>query len=304
MLHRRQFLSFSAAALSPLFSPLIARANAAPHETIVGLGSSTLNMMRRALTAEAEELDFKYFNEAVSGGLSPHVLTRIGALPIRLEAGRLPARKAAAIFSPDLKPHRLIANFPAEIAGVKGEVSSSTLALTFQRENAGDVVEYAEGTLVVPRRPVDFSTAPLIVNIGKNDINRGATATDVIQNYEALIAMRGSLERMLVLGLFVDTNISADDRRSVEVAATNAALASVFGSAFIDLDQYLLSEQIWADTGISPGDTDLAAQAAGKKAPALSRYLDGYPDPQHLSGAVSRVVVDRLIAPRMRDAFG
>lgn len=112
--------------------------------------------------------------------------------------------------------------------------------------------------------------------------------------------------RVLIVGLFCNGGQTAGDAGRTRVLAVNASSATAYGTRYIDVQTYLMSAQVWADTGIIPTAADTAAQTAGVLPPGLSsdpilQYgtVAGGGIQQHLNAAgyraVSQLVADRVL---------
>ena len=105
--------------------------------------------------------------------------------------------------------------------------------------------------------PTGMSDITLIWT-GKNDVPAATTTAETLSNIAACVALVQT-PYYLVLGHFVNTNQGSGQR--TKVFEQNSALASVYGSRFVDVASYLASSQLWTDTGVTPTADDLVKQS-------------------------------------------
>jgi erythromycin esterase-like protein len=130
------------------------------------------------------------------------------------------------------------------------------------------------------------------LNLGKNDIQIGLTAEDVIKRTDASYDWLSPLvKRVIVMGQFSNVGTPVDSVIAAKLKTINNHCAARYGRQFFNLSAYLSSAQVWADTGITPTSSDLAQQAMGNLAPSLS--LDNV---AHMNATARAAVAQQLKA--------
>src|SRR5699024_9502328 len=124
--------------------------------------------------------------------------------------------------------------------------------------------------------------------MGKNDLNRGASAADVTARIIATADwLRAAGARVAVVGQF--TNNGATPAEQAAVLEVNAACADHLGAAHIDVQDFLTSRDLPDHVGMPATAEDRAQRTAGAKPPSLSN------DPGHLDQLGNQVVAARIV---------
>ena len=142
---------------------------------------------------------------------------------------------------------------------------------------------------------VDFGFSELaknsisIICVGKNNIVGAKYSAEQVAKYIDLmtqyLSMHGN-NNFIVCGNFVDRGSSLTSKKTI--LKLNTILKSKYQDKYFDMQDYLMSEDIWEDLSIYPTTTDLAMQAKGELPSSLSR------DQKHLTNEVYRLMVKRL----------
>ncbi|MCU4518584.1 hypothetical protein, partial [Acinetobacter radioresistens] len=168
--------------------------------------------------------------------------------------------------------------------GIKGTYKDSTFTA-------------ASGSLTVSATtPIKFISdgsthrnAVALVNIGKNNV--AATGADV----DVLAGTRAAVEYLderndrhtIVLGHFVNTDQTEIGKANI--ISLNNSLRSIYYDRFIDIQAYLMGDQVWSDVGLTKTQADIDAIAAGVLPPSLGR------DNAHLSAAVDAKLAEKIL---------
>ncbi|TGV10782.1 hypothetical protein E4695_02245 [Alcaligenaceae bacterium 429] len=187
--------------------------------------------------------------------------------------------------------------FVGYVAGVRGMLTldSDRRTVRFTREAEGEPI-ILNGP--APMTPIDGTSeraSVCLLNIGKNTLT-SASGLDAAQwvieeNARAIEYLSPTAKRVLVIGHFQNTQTPLGGTAYQCVDIVNKGLKEKYGSYFIDVSEYLCSERVWVDTGITPTQEDLDKQSQGLKPPSLSQ------DSAHMNAAAYDAVTNFLIKP-------
>ncbi|WP_347473549.1 hypothetical protein ABEF86_16515 (plasmid) [Acinetobacter thermotolerans] len=235
----------------------------------------------------------EFYEGAKGGERAEQISARMGARPARLKftGGKIPASGSVPV-SVNWSAVRLMRAFEGVVCGVHGtfSIDYDTLQHYFTRTTDGDEIN------VDPDQEFEFipdaaswSDAVCILNVGKNNFSAATdnTAQFVLDRTDEMVNfLKPFYKFAIVIGHFVNTGANATSRQ--RVFDCNAGLKQRYGDLFFDLQDYVMSDKIWLDTGITPTAADLLQQANGEKPDSLSA------DYQHLNAAAARAVADRI----------
>lgn len=239
--------------------------------------------------------DISFVNEGRGGETSHHTAARIGSLPIsiRVEGGVLPAAGTERLLPTGLDPAaEALKPFAGRVAGVEAVVHGTDEGVFLTRVAPGEPVAPG-GEPFIPHLGTTLHSEDSLLWMGKNDLNRGAGAAEVIDRIDATANwLREAGARVVVIGQFI--NNGADPRMRESVLAVNAANSERYGDHYVDVQDFLTSPELTAVTGLEPTPEDLVERRAGAKPASLST------DPGHLTAAGSLAVARRLRAALLR----
>ena len=261
---------------------------------MAGWGSSTMEYMGSEVSAAMAGLGVAYYNGGDGGVRAEHTLAQMGAVPalLTLTGGSIPASGSVTVTSSNMPANVYLRAYTGTLAGVAGAISSTADAITFSRAADGAAVAVAADTPFVPTVGPQYQDAVTILNIGKNNFgssiapNSGeaiAALTD-----QAFAWLSPLVKRVVVMGHAVNRDTPAVSTLRDRVMDCNALLAATYGNLFFDLQGYMTGPQIWIDSGVTPTQADLDAQAAGNKPPSLSL------DDQHFNAAGDAAIAKAL----------
>jgi len=245
------------------------------------------------------------FNGGKGGESTDLISARMGARPCRIAflSGSIPASGSVEV------QHSLglgfgLANlqtYSGEISvyGVKGTLSydaSVDSNLKFTRTTSGETITVPSDMFFdfIPDFDKKFLKGYGIIWTGKNDIgwgNQYGTEELLQRTIEMYSQYKSMFKRVLVLDHWANT--TWDGEKWMEVQRTNSMLKQYFGEYLISVHDYIMSSQVWTDTGIIPTADDLTKQA--KRLLPSSLSADG----QHLLGVVYDQIISKLILPKM-----
>lgn len=258
---------------------------------IVGWGSSSMALIGPAMDSVLAADVIPFVNEGRGGETSHHTTARIGSLPlpVRVAGGTLPSAGTVRLgptgldlVAATMKP------FAGHVSGLEAVAHGSEEGVFLTRTEPGGPVP-VDGEPFVPHLGTAWRGEDCLLWMGKNDLNRGASASAVIERIDATaewLAAAGA--RVVVIGQFTN-NGSAPEMRE-KVLAVNAAHAGRYGDHYADVQNFLTSPELPAVTGLAPTPEDLSERSAGNKPLSLST------DPGHLTTAGSLVVARHLRA--------
>lgn len=148
---------------------------------------------------------------------------------------------------------------PVIVGGVEGNYyyDNETETFMFKRTRAGDAVEIKTATRVITsamtnRRENDI----LVLFIGSNNHYSTKSVDELIEIQEKMIKYSGS-KKFIIIGF------TSKDYMS-EVDEVNAILKEYWGKHFVDLREYMMTEQCLIDNGITPTEADYKNLSEGE----------------------------------------
>lgn len=243
-------------------------------------------------------------NQGQPGESSFQSAARFGGAPFTLNfpGNVIPASGAVNVTCTQLPSNfrnSYLKSFSGAAEGVMGTLSWSSTTLRFTRAAAGSEVSVAGGVDFIPTLPASYRDGVVILWMYKNDIkydevanpevNEDVIFNNVVKTFKHLTALA---KRCLVIGIFNDSSYSNPVWKT-RLESLNNRMRGYFGDLYCDTQDYICSEQIWSDTGITPTASDLAMQAQGYKATSLSA------DAAHLNSVANNAVVQNVIKPKL-----
>lgn len=239
--------------------------------------------------------------EGKGGEIIEQTSARMGAnvLRIKFTGGEIPASGTVPIETnlPAYKQSSL-KPFNGTVLGATGTVSYST-SLNSYAFTRTDTASNPTPTTVfhdfIPNFDEKYLQGYLVINVGKNNITNSADTAQYIfdKTVEMVNHMQPVFKRVLVMGNFVDNNMAVGGSEMQRVLECNALLKDKYGDLYIDSQSYLMSDQVWADTGITKTAADATAQSEGRLAISLGM------DAMHMSEVVWQALADNVIDPKI-----
>lgn len=262
---------------------------------VIAYGSSTLAYMSTGMNNMVSDLGAKYISNARGGQIIETLTALQGSSPILLTFKKCTLSSKGMRASVQLKQENRIGDLNAK--GSFNVVLSNKLkgVLDLDREefkinNTINVCQNKEKEYVVNFGYTKYRKNGIhIFNIGKNNITKGNySVKQIIEAHNTMVEFiktEGN-NKFIVAGYFVDRGMNEEKKQAV--LGVNAALKAKYGLKYFDMQDYLMSAQIWTDLNITPTQDDLDKQALGELAVSLSR------DAKHLSADVDTLIVERL----------
>ncbi|MBF8802205.1 hypothetical protein [Pseudomonas asiatica] len=239
-----------------------------------GWGSSTIAQFAE-MTALAAEFGATYYNGGQGSEWSTHGAARLGSIPalLTVPTGSIPA-EAGYVLPVTCSNVQGVSYFRSTVGylnGVEGTLKGIVGGFTFTRAVAGQVVTVTGQMPFVPKDGPLQRAAVTFLNLGKNNVQSGQPAEEVIKHTDLSFAwLAPFVKRVIVMGQFVNVGTPAGSLIATRLAAINKHCAQRYGRQFFDLGGYLTDVQIWADTGVTPTAADLEQQAIGNLPPSLA----------------------------------
>ena len=283
--------------------PLVRSLNFFGDSTNARLGDQAINL------AKADNLPV--INNAAGGSLASYALMSMNGSPVEIKfnVDTIPAKgrnvfiDAELVYGEGVTPfsmHSTIVvidnNIEASIVGQSANVK------IYPRD------EQAHSIVVGQQYPVKLKNnggvdGICVLATGKNDVN-GANWSNwqaalervkgYIQKCIALVQPKDA-PRYIILPIWADNKPgwSKEEHpyRHQLKDELNKWIRTTYGANVYDIESYMLSEQIWADTGITPNEADKQAQKDGIM--SLSLPHDGG---AHFLPAVEAVIAGKIIA--------
>ena len=265
--------------------------------SVSGWGSSSMARMATLLSDMVEGLEPRaaYYNGGKGGEHSTHIAGRIGSIPFQLTVagGEIPASGGVLVVGSNVKPSESLKPFTGWLNGVYGEVSSTRSELVFTRVKSGVAVPSGGEFPFLPEVGPQHRGDIVFLWMGKNDINT-YTPQQIIERTDVSFDwLTPFIGRGLVLGHFHNSDWRPESSQSQTVDMINAAYKARYGELYVDVQSYLMSGQIWTDTGITPTVRDLKQQSLGQKPVSLSVDKMHMNDAAYL--AITRKIQERIL---------
>lgn len=244
-------------------------------------GAGISGHLTNALLAEGWDVELS--NESKAGEQSQQIFARMGATPAKISfpSNTIPTSGSVTVTTNipgyQLKPYEGV------VSGVHGTLSWQDNVFTFTRTGSGDPVPSPASSAFIPEVDTRFRGAVNLLWAGKNDSPADWQGT-IQRTDQAFDWLSPLVRRTLVLGHFADRDDTVGSATWNKVRDVNAAHKARYGVLFVDVREYLASPQLWADSGISPTELDLIAQANFVKPPSVSS------DSGHLNAAGYKAV--------------
>lgn len=263
-----------------------------------GWGSSSMERMGSQFSSMISDLEpqASYYNGGKGGEMSTHIAGRLGSIPFQLtvNGGEIPESGGVTVIGSNVLPSASLKPFTGWLNGVHGTVSSTGSVMTFTRTTSGGAVPSVGEFAFVPEIGPQHRGDVVFLWMSKNDVGI-YTALEIIERTDASFDwLSPYIKRCLVLGHFHNSDWAPDGALAQKVDAINAAHRDRYGDLFVDVQAYLMSEQVWGDTGITPTPEDLAQQALGQKPASLSA------DTSHMNEAMYLALNEKILQPLIR----
>ena len=265
-------------------------------------GSSTIRGLNAGmfdLFASKGILPSNYFDGGIGSDKAAHILGRMGVEPFKLASNvTFPASQlsSSVYFEIDgVPPTTSRSDTWGSWGDIYGRLSMIDSQWRFTPQNLSADKTLPAGTEFTPDAATQFRDAVTIINIAKNDFVGEEKDAQFIfdKTKQATDWLRSLARHHLVFGHFSNNNWAAGDPRIAGIDEANRLCAEHYGARFIDLNAYILGEQVWTDAGIVPTADDLAAQERRVLPPSLSANAN------HFSTEFNLVLVDKLIRPAL-----
>ncbi|PQZ87326.1 hypothetical protein CQ018_17875 [Arthrobacter sp. MYb227] len=255
-----------------------------------GFGSSTMALLGPHLRNRFVGATFNA--QGKGGERAEHICARMGSAPaqISIKNHLIPGSGAVAVRAWNMPASSSLKPFTGTLAGIRGVLSSTRSTLIFTRTKPGPTHALPAGTPFIPLTSNEVHNAVVLLNAGKNNLRDSPAAVGLVNTLTnaAYQWMAPSIKRCVVMTHFVNSNEPVGSLQYTNVQAVNHNILQNYGEVAFDLNAYVLSKEIWKESGIQPTRADLQQQAMGVKATGLSR------DAGHLNDAANAAVAARI----------
>lgn len=283
--------------------PLVRSLNFFGDSTNARLGDQAINL------AKADNLPV--INNAAGGSLASYALMSMNGSPVEIKfnVDTIPAKgrnvfiDAELVYSEGVTPFSLHSTIVIIGDNIEASVVGQTANVKVYPRD-----EQAHSIVVGQQYPVKLKNnggvdGICVLATGKNDVN-GANWS----NWQAALErVKGYIQKCIALVQPKDTPryiilpIWADNKpgwskeehpyRHQLKDELNNWIRTTYGANVYDIEAYMLSEQIWTDTGITPNEADKQAQKDGIMPLSLS-----YDGGAHFLPAVETIIAGKIIA--------
>lgn len=177
--------------------------------------------------------------------------------------------------------------------GVRGQIVLQTSKFT--PKNLSEPLTVSGAVRVMPNL-ARYKRSISVIQAGKNNLQYGyASQTANAKNsYDEIVKQIELVQpdaRYIVLGHHVNYGVTEAVKSGV--LEVNTYLKNKYKNRYVDIQNWLMSSQVWVDLGITPTSADLAAQSNGWIPPSISS------DGVHLDTFASDYYVDNFIMPKL-----
>lgn len=283
--------------------PLVRSLNFFGDSTNARLGDQAINLTK------ADNLPV--INNAAGGSLASYALMSMNGSPVEIKfsVDTIPAKgrnvfiDAELVYGEGVTPFSLHSTIVIIGDNIEASVVGQTANVKVYPRD-----EQAHSIVVGQQYPVKLKNnggtdGICVLATGKNDVN-GANWSNwqaalervkgYIQKCIALVQPKDA-PRYIVLPIWADNKAGwakeEHPYRHQLKDELNKWIRTTYGENVYDIESYMLSEQIWADTGITPNEADKQAQKDGIMPLSLS-----YDGGAHFLPAVEAVIAGKIIA--------
>lgn len=283
--------------------PLVRSLNFFGDSTNARLGDQAINL------AKADNLPV--INNAAGGSLASYALMSMNGSPVEIKfsVDTIPAKgrnvfiDAELVYGEGVTPFSLHSTIVIIGDNIEASVVGQTANVKVYPRD-----EQAHSIVVGQQYPVKLKNnggtdGICVLATGKNDVN-GANWSNwqaalervkgYIQKCIALVQPKDA-PRYIVLPIWADNKAGwakeEHPYRHQLKDELNKWIRTTYGENVYDIESYMLSEQIWADTGITPNEADKQAQKDGIMPLSLS-----YDGGAHFLPAVETIIAGKIIA--------
>lgn len=245
--------------------------------------------------ALSEVLGVDVYDGGVEGEQTPTIAARQGGSPavLRVGGGVIPPEGSVAVNNTTFGPQEGL-TLPGTLAGVPGTLRSTGSGYRFERRAPGTQVPVPGPEPLVSDASTGHSGDITLLWMGKNDVSALRWRQAAEKTAASFSFAQERSGRVLVLGHFADSDMVPGSRARVAFDDLEQAYVTDFGQSYVDVQSYVRSPDIWADTSVEPTSEDLEAQRLGTLPPSLD---DG--QGRHLSTAGYRAVAEHVLQPRL-----
>lgn len=274
-------------------------------DTIATWGASDMEFYKAQYSAMAAQLGAEHFSGGNSGAFTDSIWQEQGLFDfdVIFPNGIIPATSAPVpvnIWNLEVRNATRPRPVILDGLGVEGIIDGTTDGNIFIRTGivpgVSNAVPANGSAKAISINGINHADCCQIWCVGRNDISvyGGSESQNkpfIDMTIAAYLNHPTVDKRVLVYGYYTFGNANANQIRGINYA--NAYYAKYFGDRFVDVLGYYMSADVWAHTGITPTQDDLAAQAATRMPPSLAM------DNTHYSQSANQALVTNVVKPRL-----
>lgn len=280
---------------SPSIPDVSSPLDSANMSVVSGWGSSSMEMLANPMREKLKtRFSVNYYDGGHSGEYSSHIAARLGAIPLQVTIKDITQQDNGLLTLNSLNVLRpeLFKKFNGTLQEKQGDLSISKGQLVFQAQDQAPSLFVDVPATFIPNTLM-YKNSPLVVWSGKNDVINKISSDVIVNNTQAICDWSSVKKYCLVIGLFSNSSWTKDRTEMKELNRINQQYQSLFGANYLDVQAYLMSPQIWLDTGISPTSQDLIQQQNGVKPDSLS--TDDYHLNQKTMIAIAIKITNKMV---------
>lgn len=265
-----------------------------------GWGSSSMSLSASAYEDLAASIGATYYDGGWSGTRTEHIAAHLGAIPplLNFENNTIRGSGRSKFLTSSMSRHGNV-DMTGWVAGIHGRLYADS-GWWFEPTNP-----IGSDLRVEPEMPFYsemggiYRNGVCILWMGRNNLkeyNPGGEIVAISQTDKTFDFIAPLVKRTLVLGHMIGQHEVVGGMVWNQITQVNEAHRRRYGHLYIDVMEYLTSERLWTDLGITPTQADLDNQAAGKTPPSAARSSS---DNLHLTNDAYRSVVMHAVKPRM-----
>lgn len=242
-----------------------------------GWGSSTMDEWSE-LGNLARGFGATYYNGGNGATELQHNMAQMGVRPALLmpAGGAIPASGQVVVACSNVARNQFFKATAGTLQGVPGTLTCTSSDWIFTRAQSGAAVTVDSEQPFIPTQGLAHRGDLWLFNEGKNDINNGTPMAQILAWHRLAFNWNSAFSKRVIVLTHFGNNGRAGTDHIRKVEQLNAFIKATYTDNVFDLQAYLCSQQIWADTGFTPTAADLTNQAAGCLAATLSRDNDAH----------------------------
>lgn len=260
-----------------------------------GWGSSTMDEWSE-LGNLARSFGATYYNGGNGATELQHNMAQMGVRPALLlpAGGSIPSSGQVVVACSNVAKNQYFKATAGTLQGIPGTLTCTSSDWIFTRAQSGTAVTVDSEQPFIPTQGLAHRGDLWLFNEGKNDINNGTPMAQLLAWHRLAFNWNSAFSKRVIVLTHFGNNGRAGTDHIRKIEQLNAFIKSTYTDNVFDLQAYLCGQQVWADTGFTPTNSDLQNQAAGCLAATLSRDNDAHMNPT-TRAAVAQQIKQKLL---------